>query len=190
MDMSKTAFPGHKVVGFKTIGETLRQYRRGESCTEPGMRDTPYDTPSEGFPEIKAQREKDVLTLPWASEDSPNAKVALNGTITKGAEQPVAQTDLSFQSYLPGTWNVTIGSWNGYFVFSSNNTVYWFTDESRVPHYGKWGTMAGSIDWSFSDDPPGWVRDFQVLTPLKSSLNGTITIKGVPHGFFTMSKLS
>src|SRR5216683_265918 len=186
-DMSQHAFPGHKVVGFTTIGESLRQYRRGEYCTEAGMRDTPYDTPSEGKPLIKAQREKEVLTLPWASETSPHAKVALAGKIIAGAEQPVAPVDTSFESYLPGTWSVTIGSWNGYFVFKRDRTVFW-TDDSQRPHKGQWGTMAGSIDWSFSDDPPGWIRNFEVLTPLKSNLNGTITINDNPHGFFTMSK--
>src|SRR5579871_228512 len=181
-DMSQYVFPGHKVIGFTTIGESLRQYRRGEYCSEPGMRDTPYDTPSEGSPLIKEQREKEVLTLPWASETSPHAKVALNGKIIAGAEAPVAPVDTSFESYLPGTWSVTIGPWSGYFIFQRDRTVFW-TDESMRRHEGKWGTMAGSIDWSFSDDPPGWVRNFEVLTPLQSTMNGSITINGNPHGY-------
>lgn len=187
VDLSKFAFPKHKVVGFTKIGETMRQFRSGESCTEPGMRDTPYDNPSEGLPTIKAQREMDTLSLPWASETSPHAKIALNGEIISGAEPAIPTTDYSFNNYLPGSWSITIGDWNGYFVFSRGGDVYW-TDSTLRKHPGKWWTMAGCIQWSFSDDAAGWVRIFEILTLLKATLNGKITIKGRDHGFFTMSK--
>lgn len=188
-DMSKTAFPGHKVVAFTTIGETLRQYRSGGGCSEPGMRDTPYDNDSEGMPKVQEEREKEVLTLPWASENSPHAKVALNGQIIAGAEQSTPSTDMSPQAYLPGTWNVTIGGWNGYFIFTRDGTAYWTNAEGGSRHKGTWITTAGAVDWSFADDPDGWVRTFEVLTPLKTNLNGTVTVRGVPHGTFAMSKL-
>jgi len=186
--LSKDAFPNHKVVGFTTIGETLGQFRRGEYCTEPGMRDTPYDNPSEGQLLVKAQREKEYLKLPWASEFSPHTKVALNAKIIAGAEPSVPPLDYSFQNYLPGTWSVTIGPWDGYFVFQSGGTIYWTDKIPSRRHQGMWWTMAGSIDWSFSDDAHGWKRTFEILTPLKSTVNGKITIDGREHGFFTMSK--
>lgn len=188
-ELSARAFKGHKVVGYTTIGETLRQFRSGGSCSEPGMRDTPYDNPSAGLPTVQAQREKEVLTLPWASETSPHAKVALNGKIIFGAEAPTPATNYGPSQYMPGTWSVAIGGWAGYFMFQADGNAFW-TDQSNPGrrHSGKWYTMAGSVNWSYSDDAPGWKRDFEVLTPLKSTLNGNVTINGVPHGFFTMSK--
>jgi hypothetical protein len=187
-DLSTSVFRDHKVVGFTTIGETLGQFRHGEFCTEPGMRDTPYDNSSEGMPKIRAEREKKYLELPWASESSPHSKVALNGKIISGAEPPAPVTDYSFQSYLHGTWSVKIGGWEGYFLFRKDGTVDWTNVEATQRHPGKWWTMSGSVEWSFSDDTPGWKRTFQVLTPLSSTLNGTITINGRAHGFFSMSK--
>lgn len=186
-EMSTRVFPGRRVVGFTTIGVSMRQYRKSEYCTEPGMRDSNYDMPSEGLPEIQRQREKEVLTLPWASETSPHAKIALDGKIIAGAEASPEAVNYAFQSYLPGSWLAVIGDWSGYFVFEANGKVSWM-DASMRPHRGKWWTMAGSIDWSFSDDPPGWVRQFEILTPMKSTMNGAVTINGVQHGYFTMSK--
>lgn len=185
--LSKTAFPDHNVVGFTTIGETLRQFRSGDSCTEPGMRDTNYDNPSQGMP-FQNERESEVLTLPWASESSPHSKIALNGKIVVDKDLKVAPVDYFFQAYLPGTWMATIGSWSGYFVFHKDGTIFWSELDSSQRHNGKWWTMAGSVEWSFSDDNPGWKRNFQVLTPLKTALNGNIIIKGVNHGSFSMSK--
>jgi hypothetical protein len=188
-ELSARAFKGHKVVGFSTIGETLGQFRSGGSCTEPGMRDSPYDNSSAGQPTVQAQREKEYLSLPWANETSPHAKVALDGKIISGAETPPPATNYSFDSYLPGTWSVSIGDWQGYFVFQADGNSFWIDQANPGRrHAGKWYTMAGSVDWSFSDDAPGWKRTFEVLTPLKSTLNGNITIDGRPHGFFTMSK--
>jgi hypothetical protein len=185
-DLSKTAFPRHKVVGFTTIGESLLQYRNGGYCSEPGMRDTAYQVPHKDL-SLKPQleREKEVLTLPWASEHSPHAKIALNGEIVFGAE-PSTATDYSFQSYLPGTWSVAIGTWNGYFVFKGDGSVFWTDQRNPRQHSGRWGSVAGSIQWTFADDAPGYKRTFEVLTPLKPTLNGTIT--GGGGGAFVMSK--
>ena len=187
-EMSDKSFKGHKVVGFTTIGETLRQFRSGGFCSEPGMRDSPYDNPSAGMPKIQAEREKEVLNLPWASETSPHAKVALNGKIVSGAETPVAATNYSTQSYLPGTWSVKIGNWEGYFMFKADGTAEWTEIVATRRHQGKWKVSGVSVEWSFSDDTPGWTRTFAVTTPLKSNLDGKITINGNPHGFFQMFK--
>ena len=189
MDASSTAFPGHQVVGFTTIGETMRQFRSGGQCSEPGMRDTPYESPSEGSSAMKAEREKELLTLPWASETSPHAKIALNGKIIKGAEQSVAAVDYSVDKYLPGSWSVAIGGWNGYFVFGANHTVYW-TAAGTGRHGGKWSAVGNRVTWSFDDDAKDFKRDFQVATPLKTTIDGTVTIKSRNSGFFVMSKQS
>ncbi|MBR0798610.1 DUF4347 domain-containing protein [Bradyrhizobium jicamae] len=186
VDLSTYAFKGHQVVGFTTIGETLRQARPGAACQEPGMRDTPYDMPSAGMPGIQLQREKEALSLPWASEISPHAKIARNGEIIHGAE-PSLSVDFNPVTYMPGSWSVTVGNWTGYFVFTSPTDVYW-TDETMRRHPGKWSAFDGSVTWTFSDDDPNWMRRWEVILPLKSTVQGNVTIKEIPHGFFTMSK--
>ena len=184
-------FPGHKVAGITTIGETMRQSRSGGGCSEPGMKDTSYDNPSTNMPKIKEEREKEFLTLPWASEDSPHAKVAFNGQIIRRPTEAVAaKTNYSVITYLPGTWSATIGDWNGYFIFEAGETCYW-TDDTGKPHYGTWWMTSDSVQWSFDDDPLGWKRVFTVTeTGLQSTLHGAITIKGISHGAFVMSKQS
>jgi hypothetical protein len=82
-------WPGRKVVGFATVGfaHGARMLRRGKQCAEPGMRDTanPWPAPT---PELEEQRYKDLWDklsdLPWASETSPHAKVAVDGRIVRG----------------------------------------------------------------------------------------------------------
>jgi hypothetical protein len=182
-------FPGHKVAGVTTIGETMRQTRSAGGCSEPGMKDSPYDSPSTNMPNLQNEREKEFLTLPWASEDSPHAKVALNGAIIRRPpEAVIATTNYSVVTYLPGTWTATIGDWNGYFVFEAGETCYWF-DEKMQKHSGTWWVSSDSVQWSFDDDAPGWKRVFTVnATGLKTTLNGAATIKGISHGVFVISK--
>jgi hypothetical protein len=182
-------FSGMTVVGFKTVGFQMSQYRRGELCANPGLRDTDYDNPAaDETAEIQRYGNGQYLKLPWASETSTHAKVARNGAIISGAEPQVAPTNYSPDAYLPGTWSVTIGDWRGYFLFKRSHEAAW-TDESPTRrHPGKWWLKDGSVYWSFDDDPPGWQRIFEVIGPLKSTVNGGATINGVQHGFFTMSK--
>lgn len=84
--------PGRKIVAFSTIGYSNggAQARHGSGgVTEPGMRDTEYAFPSSSEQEEGARYGpiwKDLNALPWASEFSPHAKVALNGEIIRGAE--------------------------------------------------------------------------------------------------------
>jgi hypothetical protein len=186
--LSSEVFKNHKVVGFTTVGMTLRQFRHGEFCSEPGMRDSDYENSSVDMPRLQEQREKEVLALPWASETSPHAKIALNGVIISGAEPPVPTTDYNPDVYLPGTWSVEIGPWKGYFVFSNKRTVFWMEETLGFRHPGKWSVYDGGLYWSFDDDPRDWKRDWEVILPLKSSVSGNVTIKGVPHGFFKMLK--
>jgi len=80
------AWPNRKVVGFATLGYVAGgdMLRRGASCTEAGMRDT--NALYAGEADATAGRYWHNRTdWPWASESSPRAKVALNGTITVGA---------------------------------------------------------------------------------------------------------
>lgn len=186
MRVSDQVFNGHKVVGFTTIGETMKQYRSGKGCTEPGMRDTPYDNPSQGMPTVKLDREQEALTLPWASEESPHAKVALNGKIIKAPTEASPSADYSPDAYLPGTWTVTIGSWNGYFVFQRDHTVYWTDETPTTTHPGKWFLYDGGIEWSFSDDSPQFRRRFTVAANSPQPLAGNIV--GGGGGVFKMYK--
>jgi len=182
-------FSGCTVVGFKTVGFQFSQYRRGESCANPGLRDTDEDHPAvDERMETQRYGEGKYLLLPWASETSPHAKVARNGAIVAGADPATAPTDLSPDAYLPGTWSVTIGDWRGYFLFGRSHDVIWQDEIPTRRHPGRWWWRDGSVYWSFDDDTPGWQRVFEVAGPLASTVKGNATIKGVSHGFFTMSK--
>jgi hypothetical protein len=186
--LSKETFPGKKVAGFKTVGLTYRQYRSGEKCTEPGMRDSNYNLSSFGNQKSEEEREKEAIKLPWASETSPNAKVALNGAIISGADPNVAKTEYTPAQYLPGTWSVTIGGWNGYFGFSKDGSCYWMTQGQGTRYPGKWTADAEAVRWSYPSDDPNFMRTFIVKLPLKSTVNGEVMVKGKNSGFFVMSK--
>ena len=67
-------------LGYVAGGETRR---RGEQCSEPGMRDTGKMNPGEAEDDIGMW--SDLKKWPWASESSPSAKVALNDRIILGA---------------------------------------------------------------------------------------------------------
>lgn len=84
--------PGRTIVAFSKIGFAhggLQSRHFSQGFTEPGMRDTDYDFQASSEAE-EDQRYlpiwNDLNALPWASEFSPHAKVALNGQIIKGAE--------------------------------------------------------------------------------------------------------
>jgi hypothetical protein len=187
MKLSDQVFSGHKVVGFTTISETMQQYR-SKGCSEPGMRDTPYENPSEGMPTLKLEREKELLTLPWASEESPHAKVAFNGKIIKAPTEASTSVDYSPDAYLPGSWTVTIGKWNGWFMFKRDHTVLWADENPTAMHPGKWYLYDGGIEWYFSDDSPQFRRRFTVPANTKPPLNGNIV--GGGGGVFTMYKMT
>jgi hypothetical protein len=153
------------------------------------LRDTDEDHES-ATEQIETQRYGNgkYLQLPWASETSPHAKVAKDGTIISGEDAPAAATDYLPDAYLTGTWSVTIGSWRGYFIFEKSHVATWMDEAPTRRHPGKWWARDGSVYWSFDDDMPGWQRIFEVAGTLRPTVNGNVTIKNVPHGFFTMSK--
>jgi len=81
-------WPGRKVVAFTTIGFVSGgdQKRPGESCTEPGMRDTDNSSGVLGWAAQQSAYDsiwKNLQKLPWASETSTHAKVAFNGKIIR-----------------------------------------------------------------------------------------------------------
>jgi len=81
-------WPDRRIVAFATIGFAIggAMKRPGENCTEPGMRLTRSPHPSL-TPRLEREYEmiwNNLGQLPWASETSPFAKVALNGRIIRG----------------------------------------------------------------------------------------------------------
>ena len=79
-----------KIVGFATIGfsSAQEQKRDGESCREPGVRDTDHtgSSPDEYDRYYKNGRWNDLNQLPWQSDTSPHAKVSQNGNIIRGLD--------------------------------------------------------------------------------------------------------
>jgi hypothetical protein len=95
MEVSRR-LPGRQVVAFETIGYApggKAQTRKGEGCTEPGMRDTNAISPSGKGGTVQEQREAEwgqvwnnLGAFPWASEFSTHAVVARNGHIIRQRE--------------------------------------------------------------------------------------------------------
>ena len=79
-------WPNRKVVAFATLGYAPggAMSRSGEHCTEPGMRDTTALYPGEADRDA-GRYWGDLTVWPWATETSPQAKVAMNQTIIRGA---------------------------------------------------------------------------------------------------------
>ncbi len=76
-------WPNRTIVAFTTVGYMLghKMLRPDETCMEPGMRDTEYlySGSLEGQQDEPKSRWRDLEWMPWASENSPDAKVILNG---------------------------------------------------------------------------------------------------------------
>ncbi len=97
-------FKYRTIVAFATVGYdgSSAQMRPASGrgtfegvCTEPGSRDTDNEIPSGGDSRLEYKRyfEKDndgkspwndLAVLPWSSETSPHAKVAVNGKVIRG----------------------------------------------------------------------------------------------------------
>ena len=82
-------WPGISVVAFTTIGyvNTADMLRKSR-CTEPGMRDTRSSNPTDPATQERVYKAQwnDLRKLPWQSEKSDSAKIAVNGAITKGSK--------------------------------------------------------------------------------------------------------
>lgn len=76
-------WPNRTIVAFTTVGYALghKMHRADGNCMEPGMRDTEYlySGPLEGQQDEAKERWNDLEWMPWASENSPNAKIIKNG---------------------------------------------------------------------------------------------------------------
>jgi hypothetical protein len=103
---------GRRVVGFTTLGYAWggEQNRPGEKCSEPGMRDTNETSPLLSTKvEAEVQKQwKDLRQLPWSSETSPHAKLALNGKVRKGppeaAEKKIEERPIFMNKQLHDKW--------------------------------------------------------------------------------------
>jgi len=80
-------WPNRKVVGFWTLGYVAggEMKRRGADCTEAGMRDTTALFSGQAN-DHAGEYWHDLKTWPWASESSPQSKVAFNGALVSGRD--------------------------------------------------------------------------------------------------------
>ena len=123
--------------------------------------------------------------IPYGGTDHWNhVHVELN--CDGAALTPTVMATAAVAALLDGSWNVTIGSWSGIFVFDALGGVYWANDSSSARHRGQWKTTGSSVEWKFSSDP-GDFRKFSVSLPLDSKgTSGDILPEG--QGSFRMSK--
>lgn len=80
---------GHPVTGLTTIGYAGGGGSKRGPCSEAGMRDTNFLSPSRSPKEEDARVAKywgDLKAWPWAFEASPNAKTMLNGELIHNPE--------------------------------------------------------------------------------------------------------
>jgi hypothetical protein len=190
--LSRSVFPGRKVVAFTTVGVAIRQYRRGEGCSNPGMRDTPHES-NASTPDLEEKRyPTDVLLkLPWASEGSPHAKVVQDGKVLKDPD--AVPTKGARDLCIP--WFVEIDglrgptdtpAWTGVFSFTNDGKVFWAANMGAPRHYGRWRSADGKITWEFDDDAPAFKRTFTIPSQWSGfSVRGLILPAG--RGAFKMT---
>jgi hypothetical protein len=86
---------------------------------------------------------------------------------------------------LVGTWDVTIGTWSGIFVFAADRSVSWANDARSRHTPGSWADDGGNLFFQFHD--PGDYRVFRAPLPvLGAGTRGTIIPEG--QGWFDMTK--
>lgn len=188
-NLSGTLFNNLIVVAFTTVGVSMQQTRSGGGCSEPGMRDTDFEEGASSESQENTRYAYGALfNFPWCSEQSPHAKVAKNGDITRNPDLPFAFG----WDYIVGKWTVEIGLWSGIFVFEksgdSGGTVFWMDTTSLQKHGGSWSVFDGAVSWQFADDPPGFKRTFEANLPLSPLINGVAYSSGRQMGFFKMLK--
>jgi hypothetical protein len=98
--------------------------------------------------------------------------------------------DRAVALYLPGSWSVTIGTWTGWFHFSANKKCAWSEDRDGARHQGPWKMVGSEVQWTYLDDTKGWERVFHAKPPLGPTVKGDATVKGVNHGYYSMSKVT
>lgn len=122
-----------------------------------------------------------VETVYTAGDHNNHVHVELNGD---GAALS-SSSPASVPAGLAGTWNVTIGTWSGIFVFGADRSVSWANDDRSRRTPGSWSSDGGRLYFQFHD--PGDFRFFSAPLPLNpSGTSGTILPAG--QGFFEMRK--
>jgi hypothetical protein len=198
--MSKDLFVDVKIVAFINIGISPGRIT-ANSCMLPGMKIT--DTTSHAQSEMdEAQIQLSVQGDPWASEDSPKAKVALNGSLIKNPE------GITPQSGLAGNWSGNTGGDTSFLVrfevagrdvnnvLPTTGSVYWANRVGDTRHYGQWILAGNRLNFEFWDDPPGFKRQWTSTLDLTDGefrsfiFKGDVTINGRKNGWFTFSKTS
>jgi hypothetical protein len=86
---------------------------------------------------------------------------------------------------LPGRWYVTIGDWNGLFIFEAAGNVAWSEDTDSPRHSGRWSVNGNRLEWKFRD-----VGDFRTFTAPLPLSQGRVSgsIFPVGQGWFSMSR--
>ena len=88
-------------------------------------------------------------------------------------------------SGLVGTWDVTIGTWTGIFVFAANRSVSWANDATSTHTPGSWASDGGHLYFQFYAQ--GDFRVFEVPLPINpGGMKGSILPAG--QGWFEMTK--
>jgi len=91
--------------------------------------------------------------------------------------------DFSLAAQLLGRWNVTIGQWQGVFVFEDGGKVYWTERTGVTRHAGTWKASTTELQWKFAT--PADVRTFALPLPIAAGL-AKGRIMPVGQGFFSM----
>lgn len=99
----------------------------------------------------------------------------------------LAQDNVALASPIGG-WKVKIGDWSGWFTFRANGSCAWSDAASGPQHSGTWKIVGSEVQWSYSEDPKDWPRIFHAKLPLSKKVGGEVTIKGVNHGYYEMTK--
>jgi hypothetical protein len=198
--MSKDLFPGVSIVGFINVGIGPGKITVNK-CMLPGMKITDATTPS-GSEEEEGRRQLLVRADPWASENSQQAKVALNGALIKNPEGMIVQKGLA------GDWLAETGGDTPFLIhfevagrdvrdrYPTSGYVYWAIRKGETRHYGEWKLEVNRLTFEFGDDAPGWKRKWSSTLDLADGefrsyvIKGDVTINGRPHGWFKVSKTS
>ena len=143
-------------------------------------------------------------SIEWAPEsgtlfgqdvDLQNALVALVDRWSRGLLQPVdldatlavagSSTASGISALLTGTWDVTIGQWQGLFAFSADGSMYWASSVGGARTSGHWMITTRDVRWTFYD--PGDFRVFTVPLQMQGrTVQGTVLPAG--QGAFKMTK--
>jgi hypothetical protein len=163
--------PSRKIVAFMTVGYVSgsHQIRHAESCTEPGMRDTPFVSKfSDKEKSFIENNWDDLKTLPWASEKSANAKVVMDGQIIFGRKEAPNFSSVVNWAKIPELSKV----WNEYLKFElagsskSYNSLYNLTQLIGQPEYKKW-TIVG--EYGEQKNLPPWANKKTMLQAVEEA---------------------